>query len=130
VDDYAAKTRRIRRRYGPYTKTTSLTAIDGRCRVARQIREFTATLVQHVGGSPTPAQAVLIREASVKNAKVVMLTDTILAGKGVDLDCATRTYLAWSNSLRRDLEALGVSRPEQQLPSPIEYLAVRRKPAT
>jgi hypothetical protein len=120
---------RIRPRYGPYTRATSLTQIDGRCRIARQIREFTATLVQHVGGSPTAAQAVLIREAAIKNAKVAMLVDTILAGQGVDLDCATRTYLAWSNSLRRDLEALGMTRPDQQLPSPIEYLAARRKPA-
>jgi hypothetical protein len=104
---------RIRPRYGPYTRATSLTQIDGRCRIARQIREFTATLIEHVGGLPTAAQAVLIREAAIKNAKVAMLVDTILAGEGVDLDCATRTYLAWSNSLRRDLEALGVSRPEK-----------------
>jgi hypothetical protein len=129
MDAFVAKPRRIRRRHGPYSRTTSLTEIDGRCRVARQIREFTETLIEHVGGQPTPAQQVLIREAAIKNCRVVMLVDQILAGEGVDFDCASRTYLAWSNSLRRDLESLGVSRPEQQLPSPIEYLAARRKPA-
>jgi hypothetical protein len=104
---------RIRRRYGPYTSTTSLTFVDGRCRVARQIREFSASLVEHVGGAPTPAQAVLIREASLKNAKVVMLADKILEGAELDLDLAARCYLAWSNSLRRDLEALGLKHADQ-----------------
>jgi hypothetical protein len=113
---------RIRRKYGPYSTPTSLTAVDGRCRVARQIREFTASLVEHVGGQPSPAQSVLIREASLKNAKVVMLADKILEGAELDLDLASRCYLAWSNSLRRDLEALGLGQPEKQLPALRGYL--------
>jgi hypothetical protein len=58
-----------------------------------------------------------------------MLVDTILAGgQGTDFDCATRTYLAWSNSLRRDLAALGLSRPEKQVPAIADFLK-QRKPA-
>ena len=126
MKDFVAKPRRVRRRLGPYSKTTSLTEIDGRCRVAKQIREFTETLIEHVGGAPTPAQAALIREAAIKNCRLVMLVDTILAGgEGTDFDCATRTYLAWSNSLRRDLEALGLSRPEKQVPTITQFLKAR-----
>jgi hypothetical protein len=107
-----------------------LTAVDGRCRVARCIREFAEELARHVGGDPSPAQRVLIREASVKNAKLGMLVDKILSGTEPDVDLATRCYLSWSNSLRRDLEALGLERPEVQLPAaPLEYLAARRKSA-
>ena len=121
--------RRIKPRYGPYSTPTSLTRVDGRCRVARQIREFTKALVQHVGGTPTPAQAVLIREASLKNAKVVMLADKILEGVELDLDLASRCYLAWSNSLRHDLALLGVDRPEVQAPTIVGYLAKHRPAA-
>jgi hypothetical protein len=105
--------RRIRRRFGPYSKATSLTAIDGRCRAARQIREFTAELMQHIGPDPTAAERVLVNAAAVKHAKMIMLADKILADSELDLDLATRTFLAWSNSLRRDLEALGLKRPQQ-----------------
>jgi hypothetical protein len=56
MKDFVTKPRRVRQRLGPYSKATSLTEVDGRCRVARQIREFTAILVEPVGGSPTPAQ--------------------------------------------------------------------------
>jgi hypothetical protein len=119
-----------RRRLGPYSKATSLTAIDGRCRAARQIREFTAELVKHLGGNPTAAQRVLVNAAAVKHAKMVMLADKILADSELDLDLATRTFLAWSNSLRRDLEAIGLARPEVQLPAaPLEYLAAKRRSA-
>jgi hypothetical protein len=114
------------RRLGPYSKPSALTSIDGRCRIARTVREFAHELSAHVGGNPTPAQRVLIREASVKNAKLGMLVDKILDDEGIDLDMATRCYLAWSNSLRRDLETLGLQAPEQKLPQLSEFLAVRR----
>ena len=52
--------------------------VDGRCRVARVIRDFAKELERHVGGNPTPAQQVLIREAALKNAKLAMLADQIL----------------------------------------------------
>jgi hypothetical protein len=93
------------------------------------MREFAQSLERHFGGPATPAQQVLIREASIKNAKLGMLVDKILAGNEPDLGLASRCYLAWSNSLRRDLEALGLQQPEKRLPAPIEYLAAKRKPA-
>jgi hypothetical protein len=119
------KQRRRRPRHGPYSKPSALTNIDGRCRIARTVKEFAQELARHVGGDPTPAQRVLIREASVKNAKLSMLVDQILEG-GADPDLATRSYLAWSNSLRRDLEALGLKAPEQKQRELAEFLAVRR----
>jgi hypothetical protein len=117
--------RRRRPRLGPYSKPHALTTVDGRCRVARTIREFAHELVKHIG-APTPAQRVLIREASIKNAKLGMLVDRILDGTQPDLDIASRCYLAWSNSLRRDLEALGLKAPEQKAPELGQFLAAQR----
>lgn len=100
-------------RLGPYSRPHTLTLIDGRCQVARCIRDLAQELVRHVGGDPTPAQLLLIREAAIKNAKLGMLVDKILQDAEPDVDLATRCYLAWSNSLRRDLEALGIRQPEK-----------------
>jgi hypothetical protein len=115
---------RRRPRLGPYSRPHALTTVDGRCRVARTIREFAQALVAHVG-EPTAAQNVIIRQASIKHAKLLMLTDQILEGTEPDLDCASRTYLAWSNSLRRDLEALGLDRPEKKMPRLADVLTVK-----
>jgi hypothetical protein len=35
--------------------------------------------------------------------------------------------VSWSNSLRRDLEALGLRKPEAQVPALSDFLAARRK---
>jgi hypothetical protein len=80
--------------------------------VSRSVRAFAKELTEHVGGEPTAAQKVLIREASIKNAKLTMLADKVLNDSDVDVDLATRCYLAWSNALRRDLETLGIKAAE------------------
>jgi hypothetical protein len=69
---------------------------------------------------------VIIREAAFKNAKVTMLVDKILEGAELDLDLASRCYLAWSNSLRHDLALLGLSRPEKQVPAIVDFLKVQK----
>jgi hypothetical protein len=117
--------RRKRPRLGPYSTKHALTSIDGRCRVALTMREFTRELEAHVGGNPTPAQRVLIREASIKAARLAMMTDAILDRDAPDFDLMTRCYLAWSNSLRRDVEALGLKAPEQKIPQLGQFLAAQ-----
>lgn len=118
--------RRRTTRMGPYSRPHALTMIDGRCRAARVMRDFAKELEAHLGGTPTPAQQALIREASLKNARLAMLADQILDSTSIDFDCATRTYLAWSNSLRRDLEVLGLKAPEKQAPKLAEFLSVKK----
>ena len=117
--------RRRTSRLGPYSKPHALTMVDGRCRVARVMRDFAKELERHVG-NPSPAQQALIREAALKNAKLAMLADHILDSTASDYDCATRTYLAWSNCLRRDLEALGLKAPEQKAPQLADFLSARK----
>jgi hypothetical protein len=124
------KPRKKRPCLGPYSRRNNLTSVDGRCRVARCMRDFARELERHLGGNPTPAQRILIREASIKDAKLTMMVDRILSETEPDMDCATRTYLAWANSLRRDLEALGLkSETSVQAVDPLGYIAAKRKAA-
>ena len=102
--------------------------IDGRCAVSRCIKDLALALVEHVGGDPTPPQLLLIRECAIKNARLGLLVDKILAGDEIDIDLASRVYLAWSNSMRRDLEALGIKR-EQQLPATLAEVLHPKKVA-
>jgi hypothetical protein len=118
--------RRKRPRLGPFSSKQSLLSVDGRCSAARAIREFARDLERQLGGEPTAGQKVIIREASIKNARIALMTEAILDKDSPDFDLLTRTYLAWSNSLRRDLEALGLKATEQQAPALVEY--IRRGP--
>ena len=121
-----SKRHAVGKRLGPYSRPHVLSQVDGRCRVGKTIREFAADLARHIGGNPTPAQRVLIREASIKNARIGLMVDQILDGGELGDDLASRQYLAWSNSLRRDLEALGLKAPEQKQPELGQFLAARR----
>jgi hypothetical protein len=115
-----------RRAIGPYSRAHHLASVDCRSQVGRYIRDLANELAAHVG-SPSPAQRVLIKQAAIKSAKLGLLTDKILSNTEPDLDLATRCYVSWSNSLRRDLEALGLRKPEAQVPALSDFLAARRK---
>jgi hypothetical protein len=119
--------RRKRPRLGPFSSKQSLISVDGRCSVARAIRDFARELERHLGAEPTPAQRVLIREAAIKNARITMMSEAILDRSAPDFDLVTRCYLAWSNSLRRDLEALGLKPPEQQVPRIADFLSQQKR---
>jgi hypothetical protein len=54
-----------------------------------------------------------------------MMAEQILDKNAPDVDLVSRCYLAWSNSLRRDLEALGIKAPEQKAPQLSEFLGRR-----
>lgn len=89
-----------------------MASVDRRSQVGKYINSLTLELVAHVG-NPTPAQRLLIQQAALKSAKLGMLVDRILANNEPDVDLATRCCLSWSNSLRRDLEALGLERAKK-----------------
>jgi hypothetical protein len=118
-----------RKKLGPFSRVHHLASVDGRSQVGRYVRQLRRQLSEHVGGSPSIPQRVLIEQAAIKAARIGLLVDKILTSADPDVDLATRCYLAWSNSLRRDLEALGLVKPEVQAPRLAEFLASRAKPA-
>lgn len=64
-------------------------------------------LIQHVGGSPSVTQRLLI-ERCVQLSLHLALLDRKLATGEILGEGASRQYLAWSNSLSRALRELGL----------------------
>jgi hypothetical protein len=68
--------------------------------------DFRAKLLEHVGGSPTVTQAAIIERACWVNLRCVMLDSKVATGNFTEQD--SHCYLAWANTLRRLLDALGL----------------------
>ena len=110
----AAKPKRRRkggkpRRAGPFSRDQSLGAAidDGRTKPARFYRNAIAELMDHLGPQPTAPQRMLVQSVAVKFTRLALLTEKVLSAdtisEGSDHHC-----LAWMNSLRLDLMALGL----------------------
>ena len=88
---------------GPHSPAERLMKVDGRTRLGKLMSSIRADLVEHLGGSPSVPEQLIIGLVVVKAAKLVL-------GQEAALTDATDAHhwLAWSSSLRRDLEALGL----------------------
>ena len=98
-------------RYGPYSKEIRLAQPDGRSRQGRLLTQMRGELSQQLGGSPTAAQRAMIERAAMLQLRVAMLDLKILDGTFSEYDA--KTYLAWTNSLTRTLNLLGLTTPAQ-----------------
>jgi hypothetical protein len=65
-------------------------------------------LMQHIGDASAP-QRLLIQAAAVKATRLALLTDMLLDGTPPS-EGSDHHALAWLNSLRLDLQALGLER--------------------
>jgi len=86
--------------------------VDQRSKLAKALRAIEGELVAAIGGDPSPQEKVLIDRAVYKIARCTMFEAAHLTGQG---DGADEHYLAWSNSLRLDLQALGLHRREKKI---------------
>jgi hypothetical protein len=109
---------------GPYSRTATLSKLDGRTREARLMRSTRAALIAHVGGKPSVVQQTLIERACQLQIRIAMM-DRDFADGGVQTEHDSRTYLAWSNSLTRTLRELGLKGAADKRPSLQDYLAGR-----
>jgi hypothetical protein len=102
--------------------------VDGRTLPARTEKWVIEALTEHVGGDPTAPQTILIGTA----AKLVAVTEILgnrLIADGKVSENASQQYLAWVNSLRLLLSALGIERPTQQAPILKDYLIEKKRRA-
>ena len=111
-------------RIGPYSRALPLACIDGRTREGKFARAVQDELTQHVGGAPTAAEQILIKLASIKVLRVALMTRHELSEHSIS-ERNDREFLCWSNSLRRDLDVLGITKRATQSPSLKEYTAAR-----
>jgi hypothetical protein len=99
--------------YGPFSETKTLAALlDRRTQEGRFAAEVEDGLVEHLGGEVTAPQRLLIRCAALKALRVALLSRLMVTKEGMT-DLCDRQLVAWMNSLRLDLQALGMERPEQ-----------------
>lgn len=68
------------------------------------------SLIEHVGGYPTPAERLIIESASIKSVRLFLLTEKLLTDGTSGCDQSDEKTIAWLNSLRLDLMALGLGR--------------------
>ena len=90
-----------------------LKRIDKRTREGKTIQAARSALTDALGGDPTPQQAILIERLVFKMIKCALYERATLNGQtngGSD-----HIYLAWSNSLRLDLQALGITRKPNEV---------------
>jgi hypothetical protein len=62
------------------------------------------------GDAPTPGQQILIQLVSLKLLRCELLARRVLSAEGLDRLGSENYFLAWSNSIRHDLSALGLGR--------------------
>lgn len=118
------------RRIGPYSRRGVLDKLDRRSAEARFIREVRAELALHVGGKPSATQRAMIDRAAWLRLHIRLMDNRTAEGRELtELD--SRTYLAWVNSLRLMMEALGpaVPMPDDKPTSLKAHLARQAVPA-
>ncbi len=88
------------------------------------MRAVQAELTAHVGGQPNAAQQLLIRLASIKALRIALMADHVLSQESIS-ERDDRQFLCWANSLRRDLDVLGLTRRVKSSPRLAELLGHR-----
>jgi hypothetical protein len=96
------------RKVGPFSRDQALTDVDRRTRAGRVLRSVTVELIEHLGDATAP-QRLLVQAAALKATRLMLLTDQLLDGTPPS-EGSDHHALAWLNSLRLDLQAIGLER--------------------
>jgi hypothetical protein len=81
-------------------------------------------MIDHVGGNPSATERALIEQIVLLTARCCQNEAKILVGKDTEFD--SKSYLAWSNALRRALRDLGMQANAVRQPSLAEVLKAER----
>jgi hypothetical protein len=94
---------------GAYSKEIVLARPDGRSREARLLQQMRRALIEHLGGEArlSAPQRAMVERAAMLQLRVAVLDGKILDGTFSEYDA--KTYLAFSNSLARTLDRLGLA---------------------
>jgi len=96
-----------RQRKDPYTRPVRVAGVTTRSAEGRLIRDVRRDLIEHLGGTPSPAQRLLIERAVMLTVQLARMDGKSLK-EGAMSEHASREYLAWSNTLSRLLRQLGL----------------------
>jgi hypothetical protein len=91
------------------------------------LREIAAALTEHLGGDLTPPQQMLVQTTAVIWLRLSLMAPQMLA-EGELIERNSHVFLAWANSLRRNLVELGISAQEaEQIPHLRDYIEQRKR---
>jgi hypothetical protein len=107
-------------KHGAYS---SLAALDNRTRLARALAVLRQELVTALGGNPSVQERLVIDRCVYKAARIHAWETATM--NGADPSSIDQVYLAWANSLRLDLQALGLERRAAPVQTLQEYLRER-----
>ncbi|HEX4113637.1 MAG TPA: hypothetical protein VH020_13980 [Stellaceae bacterium] len=93
-------------RIGPYSRLLARGAVSGRTREGKFLRAVEAQLAEHVGGSPSLPQRMLISRLARVALRLELFDEKMANGKTTDLDA--RVYGGLHNSFRLLLRELGL----------------------
>jgi hypothetical protein len=111
-----------RRVIGPHSTKGSIAALDSRTKVAKLLKAVTNDLLDHLG-DPTAPQRLIVQGAALKVIRIALFADRILNDETALSEKSDHNLLAWSNSLRLDLVALGLERRGKPTIALASYLA-------
>ena len=103
--------------HGAYKK---LQRVDGRTAEGKIIQHIEAELATALG-APSPMEILLIQRVAVKALKI-HLAERHFLGKNGNTARLEKDYLSWTNSLRADLQLLGLQRRQKPIKDIGTYL--------
>ena len=115
IVEHGAYSRGIRRKY------TDLRTIEG-----KQLRDAINGIIEDLGGIENISNAQRLILDGVKGKLIVLFqvgkyvdkTESLVDENGALLTCLSRSYVQYTESIRRDMEALyGIGRKERKQPS-------------
>ena len=106
---------------GRIIKTRNIGNLDQRTRLAKALSAAESALVSALGGDLSPQELILVDRIVYKLARITLFEIATLTGKGRTED-TDKIYLAWSNSLRLDLQALGLKRRQKEVAELTTYI--------
>ena len=98
-----------KRRIGAFSRRLSVSDLDLRTSAGKFAHAIKEGLEAQIG-NPSPGQQILIKLVAIKVLRCEMMYEKVMAGGDLQ-DRIENYFLVWSNSIRRDLEALGVLDP-------------------
>jgi hypothetical protein len=108
------------RKPGPFSTDQALTSLDRRTKAGRIMKTVVGELMDHLGDA-TPPQRLIVQAAALKAVRLSLLTENLLAGDPPG-EGSDHHALAWLNSMRLDLQALGLERKVRPSLNLAEYL--------
>jgi hypothetical protein len=104
----------------PLYPSKPLAKIDRRRSEYRVLREVREALIRHVGGKPSPTQAVIIERVAWLSLRCSQIDKKVMAGTLTDYDA--KSALAWSLAIQRSCKLLGLQSTDAAPPTLADVL--------